>query len=423
MRRLRKTPSSRLLAESQRLVLLSQALMQAGSRIEERSWERLLDALVLRLLKSNHQDVIEAALDQLFEARSDAYDALMEALESASESAAVEHEGIRYDALLIAIPILCWTRFAIPTGQVPPGMLEHFKQRLSAHILAADTLVTISPAIYSIDQLPRGAAELHALTQKIALAAVSGTGWKQPASSVETPPFLADARFLIAAVAAREGQPLFQWQTVDPPHDVAARQAEGLIRWRAEMTSDLNTLFPGCSVELSLPNAFAHALRLAEKDIRPSSILAADYFLTQTLNIASTELQANIGAFVGEGNGDQIEEYRIGFSIGQETDIVYGVVWPLFGPEITGGSLEPEAYEKILPPSKPAAALQAPMPPLEEIHALLRQAGITRIQQHDDLYSMEFCEDCGAPLYPDPNGDLVHAELPEDAPTSPGHFH
>lgn len=423
MRRPRKVPSSRLLAESQRLVLLSQALMQAGSRLEERGWERNLDSLVLRLLKSNHQDAIEAALDQLFESRSDAYDALMEAVEAAAESCIVEHEAARYEALLIAMPILCWTRFSIPTGQIPADMLEHFQTRLRAHILAEDVRVFMSRGLYSIDQLPRNATELHAMTQKMALAAVSNGSLKYQGSPAQTPPFLADARFLIAVVAAPEGKPLLRWQTAEPPQDAAAQQAEALIRWRAEMTPDLNSLLPGCSIELSLPNAFAHALRLAEKAIRPSSILAADYFLTQTLNVPSTQLQANIGAFAAEGSEGQIDEYRIGFSISQETDVVYGVVWPLFGPELTGGTLEAEAYETLLPPTRPTGVTSGSLAPLEEIMSLLRQAGITRIQQHDELFSMEFCEDCGAPLYPDPNGDLVHAELPEDTPAAPEHFH
>ena len=36
---------------------------------------------------------------------------------------------------------------------------------------------------------------------------------------------------------------------------------------------------------------------------------------------------------------------------------------------------------------------------------------------------MEFCDDCGAPLFADADGELVHPEMPEDAPQDAGHFH
>lgn len=424
MRRLRKGSSPRLIADSQRLVMFSQALMQAGSRLEERAWERDLDALVLRLLKNDHQQAIDAALDQLFDSQSDAYDVLMEAVESGSESCVLNAgNGDRYDALLVAIPILAWTRFAIPTCAIPADMIGNFTTRLQAHLIAEGAVTSISPYIYSIDQLPRTAVQTHSLTQKLAQAALTGTVSKAAPSASQTPAFLADARFLLAAVVAPSGMPLFSWQNASPPHDVAARQAEALIRWRAEMSHDLHELLPGCSIELMLANAYAHACRSAERGIRPASLLAADYFLTQSLNISSSELHAIIGAFADDDSVGEIDEYRIGFSVGDDKDIVYGVVWPLLGPEPTGLSLPPEAYEKLLPTNMAVTSSVEKPTPLEDILTLLRQCGITHIKHHTELYAMEFCDDCGAPLYPDRNGDLVHAEMPEDAPPVPEHFH
>lgn len=423
MRRPRKGPSPRLFADSQRLVHFSQALMCAGSRLEERAWERSLDTLVLRLLKNDHQDAIDTALDQLFENQSDAYDTLMEAVESASESCSIEHTGTRYDALLIAIPILAWTRFSIPTGTIPSDMLISFTARLESHLLAAGTKAVISPGIYSIDQLPRTPAQTHALTQKMAQAALTGTSIKPLSSPAQTPVFLADTRFLLATVTAPSGMPLFAWQDATPPHDVPALQAEALIRWRAEMSHDLSQLLPGCSIELMLPNAYAHACRGAERGIRPPSILAADYFLTQTLNVASSELRASIGAFADDASTGEIDEYRIGFSVGSDTDIVYGVVWPLFGPEPAGVPLQPDEHERLLPANAPSPVNAEKATPLEAILTILRQCGITQIKHHAEVFAMEFCDDCGAPLYPDHSGDLVHAEMPDDAPGSAGHFH
>jgi uncharacterized protein YuzB (UPF0349 family) len=36
---------------------------------------------------------------------------------------------------------------------------------------------------------------------------------------------------------------------------------------------------------------------------------------------------------------------------------------------------------------------------------------------------MEYCEDCGAPLYPTLDGELVHAELPEESEPAGQHLH
>src|SRR4051794_7857887 len=58
--------SPKLSTDSQRLVSISQAITQAGSRLEERTWERNLDTQLQKLLKTNHQESIDAALNVLF---------------------------------------------------------------------------------------------------------------------------------------------------------------------------------------------------------------------------------------------------------------------------------------------------------------------------------------------------------------------
>ena len=52
---------------------------------------------------------------------------------------------------------------------------------------------------------------------------------------------------------------------------------------------------------------------------------------------------------------------------------------------------------------------------LLQIFQLLRELGISYEKTAVERFAMEFCEDCGAPLFADTNGELVHAEMPEDA--------
>ncbi len=123
MRRSFKGATSRLSADSQRMIALCKALIQASSRVEERAWERDLDALLHKALRLGHQADIDAALDQLFKTRSEAYEVLMDGVEAGSESCIVEHDGKQFQALLIAAPILAWTRFAIASGPFSQDLL------------------------------------------------------------------------------------------------------------------------------------------------------------------------------------------------------------------------------------------------------------------------------------------------------------
>ena len=77
MRRPSKDSTHKLSADSQRLITLAQALGQSASRIEERNWERVLDAQLHKLLRTGHQDTVDSALNSLFSVDLPAYDILM----------------------------------------------------------------------------------------------------------------------------------------------------------------------------------------------------------------------------------------------------------------------------------------------------------------------------------------------------------
>jgi len=68
MRRPSKDSSHKLSAEAQRLVSISQAVVQAASRIEERTWESQLDTQLQKLLKTGHQDTVDTVLNAFDEA-------------------------------------------------------------------------------------------------------------------------------------------------------------------------------------------------------------------------------------------------------------------------------------------------------------------------------------------------------------------
>ncbi|HVL76704.1 MAG TPA: DUF2863 family protein [Noviherbaspirillum sp.] len=416
MRRFSKTSPNKLSSDAHRLVCLAQGMAQAASRLEERQWENRLDLQIHKLLKGAQQDAIDGALEYLFSSDIAAYDALLEAVEAGSESCSVEREGEQYHALLIALPILAWTRFSIASGTIPDQMRTTLCAHLHGHLLADGTCLALAPTLFSIDQLPRTHVETFALTQRMAQAAVKGAGIKPLANAPETAPFLADTRYLLAAVAAPAGQPLFCWQAAMQP----AERATAFAQWRAQATPNIASLLPGCGVELLMPEAYYVACREADRQIRPASIRAAIHYLTHTLGVDANGLRAVIGGFAEEPLSGRVDEYRVGFTLRQNPEVIYGVVWPLYGQEDEEESDIAPSFEALTTPEILEAESRTP---LEEITALLRACGITHIKRHAEHFPLEFCDDCGAPLYPDPDGELVHAEMPEDAPAGPGHFH
>jgi hypothetical protein len=417
MRRPSKDPSHKLSAESQRLSSIAQAIVQAASRVEERSWERQLDTQLQKLLKTNHQDSIDAALNALFKEDLGAYDVLMDSVEAVSESSTMveQKDGVEttWQTLLVAAPILAWTRFSIASGAIPGELLTTLSAHFSAHLLAEGTQMAMAPTLYAIDQLPRTHAETYAMTHKLAQAAHKGSAYKPAVRAPDTAPFLADTRYLLVAIVAPLGAPLFRWQ--EPQHHInfAAERAHALDQWRLQASENVARLMPGCGIELMLPEAYYVACREADKLVRPVSIRAAVHYLTNTLEVEASDLRAVIAGFGEEATEGQVDEYRVGFTLRQSSEVVYGIVWPLYGQEDEEGT----------PMEGGIAPGPVPLTPVSEIVAHLNEAGITHVKRISEQYVAEYCDDCGAPLFADPTGELVHAEMPEDAPTGTEHFH
>jgi len=387
-----------LSADAERLVAAALGLSNSGSRVEDRYWDAQLAQRIERLLDTGHPQSIHDALDRLNQTDGEAYGALIEAVETAAESVVVEHEGTRWEVLLVAAPVVAWTRFRIPSGPIPPDAVLALSAHWQAHVLARDVRFRMAPFFYSVDQLPRDFGELRRLTRKLGTAAVAPPA-AAPRLDLKSLPeaaeMLADGRFLVAAIAAPQGAPLFRWQ--QPDSGEHASRVACLEHWIAQARPSIEALLPGCGFECLLPDAFHINLREADRRVRPYAIKAAVHFLTHALDLEPEGIKATVAAF----GDDRVDEYRIGLSVGDDEDVAQGVVWPLLG-------AESETDE----PS-----------PLDRIRETLREAGVTEMRTWSELTEPEYCEDCGVPLYPNHVGEVVHAEMPEDAEPEGTHFH
>lgn len=368
---------------------LARALAQSSSRIEDGFWETRLAARIDKLIKSSDDDSLSAALDTLNKTDQRGCDALADMIEFRCESRGEGIQGER-DVLLFAAPVLVWSRYAIPSGPIAAEALANLRVQLAAHIFAADVRLGLADILFSPDQLPPSYSETARLTGKLVKAAVHSRDLHlDPGQLGETMSFLSDTRYLVGVVIADKGAPLFRWQEADGNRETA------LSRWRTQGGEALRPLLPACASELLLPLAFHAACREAERQSRPYSIRASVAFLNTGVNIAADRLTAVIAPF----KENRIEEYRVGFVHKDSNNVVHGVVWPLL--DVEDGNDTPA-----------------------QIEAVLRECGVDDIRVIEHTFPLEYCDDCGAPLYPDSEDEAVHAELPEDdGARAPQHLH
>ncbi len=395
MPRTRAKSPPRLTRDAERLIALANGLNASGSLTEDRFWESQMSSLAAKLLENGNDAPIDGALDHLYQTNLGAYDTLIELVENESESVVVMQGDRAWQALLVAAPVVAWSKYAIPSGAIGPEPAQTLRVQLQAHVLAAGARSTLVPYLYSIDQLPRHFSELRRLAARLAEAAIADEPPRLELSRLpETAQLLADTRFLIACAAVPRGQALFRWQEDASGH---AGRAGSLEQWIAQARPTIAKLLPGCVFECLLPDAYYVNCRESDRRVRPFGIRAAVAFLENALKVKASDLQAVIAGF-GE---ERVDEYRVAFLLGDEGEVAHGVVWPLYGRE-----------DETARPG-----------PMEELLAQLSESGVTEVKKLSGTFTPEYCEDCGAPLFANAEGEIVHAELPEEADTQTAHFH
>ena len=391
----------RLSRDTQRLAKLAQSLALSGSRLEDIYWENLLGAQLSRLLQGKKNQAIEHALDYLLANNVNAYEILIEQAETHSESATLLADEQAYDILLFAAPAVVWTRYQLPAQYSLRHNLSAIEQQLKTHILAPAAKLALLDELVSFDQMPQTFHDTWAWTHRLGQKAL---GQKAEACEIRSIPsnegMLADARFVVGAVAVPKGQPLFLWQSDDT---AAVTREQCLENWTQASAATITPMFTGCSIEYLLPDAYYINSREADRRIRPLALKAAVTWLQTVAHLPGDELRATIAAC-----GDNvIEEYRVGFSTQHSNDIIYGSIWPVL-------SKEESVADSI-------NAEQADIP--DEIAALLNEMGVVDVRRLSGLYAVEFCDDCGAPYFPNPLGEMLHPELPEEIDLDPVHLH
>jgi len=383
MKRNRPSSRKRISTDATELGRLATGLAESGGKLEDAFWEKQLVDLVDKLLQDGAEDDLNASLDRLFDSHAAAHDSLADVIESRAECSVLARDGKDFDILLFNVPVLAWSRFSIPAGTIAKSTLETLKVQLAAHVFAAGAQLALADYLYSPDQLPRSFVDTWQLMRDLGGAALCDTALRLDVSTLpETNQFLSDTRYLIGAIAVARGMPLFRWNESD-----RCTRESALKEWVKQGGPCLEPLLTGCAFQPLLADAYHAACRTADMASRPYSLHASVAFLQTTLGKSAEALRAIVGGF----HDKRLEEYRVAFGPRDDDAVFHGIIWPLLGAEdettdVTG-----------------------------EIETLLREAGIKEVVVHGQQFPFEFCDDCGAPLYPNSEGETVHAEMPEQS--------
>jgi hypothetical protein len=381
MRRTRSPNRPAVSRGATRLIHLAIEWSEASSLLEDRFWEREVIPEIDGLLESGNEKTITTALESLWSRDPVAHDLVADLIESRAECMVAKFKGEVCDMILIALPVLAWSRDKIPCGKLSAAATKAIAAQLQGHVLAKAAHVTLAPAIFSPDQLPHQYTDSFTLARSMFTAMQEGKAFPIDFSNwPETGQFIADTRLVIAGVAVPAGGAIFRWQEEEISRDKV------LTNWREQGGAVLQAAMPGCTIEPLMPSAFHDGSRLADSEGRGFSLKAGVQFLEAVSNLAPKDMVAVVAPFYER----ELEEYRISLMREGREDVLHGVVWPVLGTEAEEGTVA------------------------DEIEALLKTLGVANVIQIDHKFPLEHCSDCGAPMFSDPDAELVHAGFPED---------
>lgn len=390
MKRTRLSRPKRASSDAARLIALAERSAESSCRLEDQFWDAKLTALIKEMLEDTEEDAITGALDQAYNAGNGSFEVLADLVEASAESCSLDAEGTDYEAVLIAAPVLAWSRYSIPSGTLSEALRENLYVQMSAHILADKVKLALADFLFSPDQLPDSYCLTADLTRNLAECVLADEELRvDPNLLRETVQFLSDTRYILGVAVVPKGGAIFRWQEED-----GSRQA-ALDAWQKQGLPCITPMLPACATEALLPQPFHAACRDSDRKGRPFAIQASVSYLQATLSIAADDIMAVIAPF----HHQRLEEYRVSFVIKSSQAVVHGVVWPLLDSEDDSTDC------------------------VNQIETVLKACGVETIKVLNHRFPLEYCDDCGAPLYPSPEGEPVHAEMPESDVDVPHQLH
>lgn len=361
------------------LVQLALGLGRSGCAQEDRFYQDLLKPLIRALLADGREKSLNEALDRLDTQHPRAFEGLSDLIEA---------EAMGGEAgLLIALPILAWSRYDIPARSLAPEQGQQLRALLEAHVIAPGASLVLADFLFGPDQLPTGYCGVYALASHLQQRMAEA----EPILAVDTAGmpinnrYLADPRYLLALIRPRPGDhALFRWHAAASRDDIDER-------WQQVAHRPLSSVMSNCAIALLSPDAYFPALRRTDEHGRPFTLRACAAQMQAQYDLTPDRIHAVIAPCYDNA---VLVEYRIGLLREDHPEVVLqGSVWSLLEGE---DDLSDVATQ---------------------IRDVLQQTGIKRIDLLSGRFPVADCDDCGAPLFPGLDGELVHIQ-PLEAPLS-----
>lgn len=355
-------------------------LLESSSRLEDESLETRLFEMCSASLNAGDDTELEAALSLLKDTRPPAYEQLLACAEDCAQSV-TDADGC---ALLMLIPIMTWSRYKNYTGVVENEVLEALAGCVQKNLCGTKSQVVIGNVMFSAENIPESLTHVRSLlnilrTSSQTVADIRSIVTKAPVSD------FADTRYLACLVKAQNTAELFR----DPDENLPER-ARGQMNFCLDAHALLEMTMLGCVFDVQPACAFFTAWRQSEAAMRIWSVEALVDFVN-TMGHDAKSVVASVALFVPGGSSaeDAMPEIRIGICPSNDQKrVVAGIAWPVLL----------EEYEQ-------AEAMA---------HDVLLSKAVDHIVMHPQSFPLEWCEQCGAPMYANVEGMVVHVDFGDD---------
>lgn len=355
-------------------------MTESSSRLEDKALDDYLVTMCAESLARGDDTELEAALSLLKEPNPPAYEELLGAAEECAQSV-VDEKGA---ALLMLIPLMAWSRYKNYAGVIDSEILIELAGSVQKHLAGVDAEVAIGNVLFTAENIPESLTDVRKLLNRLRESTETVVDIRSIVTKAPVADF-ADTRYMACVVKAPKPSGLFR-----SPMETVIERARAQMEFCLDAHFLLEMPMIGSVFEVEPPCAFFTAWRQSEAAMRVWTVKSLVDFVA-CMGHEPQSVIASVAMFVpgAKSAEDAMTEIRVGICPANDPGrVAAGIAWPVMNEEF-------EQAEGL-------------------VNDVLMSKGVTNIVLHPQSFPLEWCEDCGAPLYANADGLVVHVDFAQD---------